>query len=142
MRHVKTIELIKSKDGVSMAPSMDYALSTLRDGTYTVTIKRKPIKRSIPQNALMWMWFACISQETGMSQQDIHDTYCSMFLSTAKMAVNGRICHVVRGTSQISRDEFNEFLSKVQADAAEMGITLPSPEDKYFEEFYNEYNPE
>jgi hypothetical protein len=32
------------------------------------------------------------------------------------------------------------FLNKVQADAAvEFGITLPSPEDKYWEDFYNEY---
>jgi hypothetical protein len=32
------------------------------------------------------------------------------------------------------------FLNQIQADAAsEFGIALPSPEDRYWEEFYNEY---
>ena len=33
-----------------------------------------------------------------------------------------------------------DFLNKVQADAAaELGITLPLPEDRYYSEFINEY---
>jgi hypothetical protein len=32
------------------------------------------------------------------------------------------------------------FLNQVQADAAtEFGITLPNPDDRYFEDFYNTY---
>jgi hypothetical protein len=36
--------------------------------------------------------------------------------------------------------QFADFLTKIQADAAtELGITLPDPKDKYWEEFERYY---
>ena len=38
-------------------------------------------------------------------------------------------------------DEMTEFLNKIKADAAmELGITLPLPEDRFFEQFYAQFN--
>ena len=38
-------------------------------------------------------------------------------------------------------EEMTEFLNKIQADAAtELGITLPLPEDRFFEQFYQQFN--
>ena len=135
------ITLTKSKEGIEFYPKLDYVLSTLRDGTYTVTVKRKAESRSISQNALMWMWFACIARETGMTEQDVHDTYCALFLSRAAATPRGDVIRVTSGTSRLTKPEFTTFLERVQADAAEMGIILPLPEDQYFEDFYNEFKP-
>jgi hypothetical protein len=38
-------------------------------------------------------------------------------------------------------EEMTEFLNKIQADAAmELGITLPKREDRFFEQFYAQFN--
>ena len=115
------------------------ALSYARSGKYQVLIKRADERRSIDQNSLMWMWFACIATDTQTPVQDVHDYYCKEYLSRP-VIFNGRTEVVSRGTSGLSKAEFTEFLNKVQADAAaELGITLPTPEDRAFEMFYQEY---
>lgn len=40
----------------------------------------------------------------------------------------------------LSTVEMSEFMTKIQADASsELGIILPIPDDRYFEEFYEQY---
>ena len=56
--------LTKQNGVVTMDKSFDYLCSTLKNGTYTVSIKRKVEPRTLSQNALMWLWFACIERET------------------------------------------------------------------------------
>ena len=44
-------------------------------------------------------------------------------------------------TSGLTTEQMTEFLNKVQADAAsEYGITLPNPEDLYFEMWAEQYS--
>jgi hypothetical protein len=87
----------------------------------------------------MWLWFTCMEQETGTPKQDIHDYYCQKFLQR-DIQWNGRVERITEGTSKQTKERMTVFLNQVQADAAvEFGITLPSPEDKYWEDFYNEY---
>ena len=53
--------ILTKKDGVvTMDKSFDYLCSTLKNGIYTVSIKRKVEPRTLSQNALMWLWFSCI----------------------------------------------------------------------------------
>lgn len=52
---------LTKKDGkVQMDKSFEFMCSTLRNGEYTITIKRKTQPRTLNQNALMWKWFQCI----------------------------------------------------------------------------------
>lgn len=130
-----------TKDGEQVSFSKEPAsvFQTLRNGQYTVTITRARQPRSLDQNALMWLWFTCISQETGTPIQDVHDYYCAKFLRK-QIAWNGIIRTVVEGTSKLSKERMTNFLNQVQADAqTEFGITLPLPEDRYFEEFYQTF---
>lgn len=133
------LEITKVAGQVQGLEQVSDAFALLRNGRYQVIIKRAGERRTIDQNALMWMWFACISEDTDTPSQDIHDYYCKKFLSR-RVVVGNITDDVCRGTSGLSKAEFSQFLDRVQADAAsEWGIMLPTPEDRAFEMFYQQY---
>jgi hypothetical protein len=134
-----TLLLTKNGEQVSFSKEPAAIYGLLRNGTYVVTISRQKEPRSLDQNALMWLWFTCIERETGTHRQDVHDYYCRQFLRKT-INWNGEDVIVVEGTSKLTKERMTTFLNQVQADAStEFGITLPSPEDKYFQEFYETY---
>ncbi|MBQ7204629.1 MAG: hypothetical protein IJS04_02195 [Muribaculaceae bacterium] len=131
--------LVKKDGKVSMEKSFDYLCSLLRNGVYVLSIKRKTEPRTVSQNALMWMWFKCMEDNTGTDKQDWHDYYCAKFL-LRETDIGGRRFTVVGGTSILNTVQMSNFMDKVQADAAaEWGITLPLPADRYYQEFINHY---
>ena len=112
----------------------------LTNGQYVITIKRMSTKRSIAQNDLMWMWLACIERETGTSKDDIYMYYCKKFLMKT-VTIGNRMERIYTTSSKLNTLEMTNFLNQIQADAqTELGITLPLPEDRFFECFYQQYN--
>ena len=81
---MKTISLTKDKGAIRnkerVIVQLDNIFNLLRNGDYILNIKKQVNKRTLDQNALMWLWFACIENETGTDKQDIHDYYCKLFL--------------------------------------------------------------
>lgn len=139
----KTLQILKQKGEILnkgfVLKRLDNIFDLLVNGEHVLTIAKQVKKRSLDQNRLMWLWFACIESETGTSKEDIHDYYCSLFLTRITI-INGIEQTVVSGTSKLSTISMKDFLDKVQADAAsEFGITLPNPEDLYWEEFEKHY---
>jgi len=140
---MKTI-FVNKIDGVisnyeQVVSQLDGAFATVKNGRYSLVLQRHREKRSLSANNLLWLWLTCIERETDTPKQDIHDYYCGLFLSRPTV-INGIDVVVTGGTSRLDTAQFAEFLNKVQADAAaEFGITLPQPEDRFFEEFYQEY---
>ena len=131
--------MTKNGEQVSFDKEPAAVFATLRNGRYTITISREKEPRSLDQNALMWLWFSCIEHETGTPRQDVHDYYCKLYLSK-QVFWNDHYETIYEGTSRLTKDRMSEFLTKVQADAAsEFGITLPNPEDRFFEDFYQQY---
>ena len=117
-----------------------YVFSTLQNGTYQITVKRASEKRSIAQNDLMWMWLACIERETGTPKDDIYMYYCKKFLMKT-IQVGERMERIYNTSSKLNTQQMKDFLDKIQADAqSELGITLPNPEDRYFQDFYSQFN--
>ena len=118
---------------------LDNALNMCANGQYTLSIKKTVKKRSLDQNALFWMWIECISRETGQDRNDIHDYYCDLLLKRVVVIKNKQ--HLVPGgTSKLNTAQFADFLNKMQEDVAvEFGICLPTPADRYFEQFKDEY---
>lgn len=122
-----------------LSQPIELMFSLIANGEYELEIKRKIKRRTVDQNALMWMWFTCIEDETGTPKQDVHDYYCKLFLRRV-VVINGKEEVVVRTTSKLNTAEMTVFLNKVQADAAaEFGIRLPSPDDQFFNAFTNRY---
>lgn len=141
----KSILVNKSKNQTlnvsEILAKVEVMLSDATYGTYLLTFERAKKPRSSEQNRLMWLWFTCIAKSWSeatnrtFTSQDVHDAYCLMFLpiQTPKGAVAGK-------TSGLTTEQMTEFLNKVQADAAsEYGITLPNPEDRYFEIWAKQY---
>ena len=136
----KVITLTKQDGRLMFDIEPAYLFSTLANGNYTITIKKASQKRSIPQNDLMWMWFECISRETGTPKDDIYMYYCKKFLMKT-VQVGSRLERIYNTSSKLNTEQMTDFLNKIQADAAtELGITLPQPQDRFFEQFYAQYN--
>jgi hypothetical protein len=134
-----TTTLVKKDGEVSMQQSLDYICSKLANGTYDLTISRKREPRTVSQNALMWMWFECIGQETGTPKQDVHDYYCNLFLAKP-VTVGNKTVMVAGSSSSLSTAQMTKFLNLIQADAStEFGIRLPLPADRFYNEFVKEY---
>ena len=112
----------------------------LSNGQYVITIKRMQTKRSIAQNDLMWMWLACVERETGTPKDDIYMYYCKKFLMKT-ITVGGKYERIYTTSSKLNSEEMTMFLNNIQLDAKqELGITLPRPEDRFFEAFYQQFN--
>ena len=136
----KTVILTKKDGRVTLDQELPYVFSTLSNGTYTITIKKASEKRSISQNDLMWMWLQCISNETGTPKDDIYMYYCKKFLMKT-VTIGNRMERIYMTSSKLNTLEMTNFLNQIQADAqTELGITLPLPEDRFFDCFYQQYN--
>ena len=59
--NMKQVVLKKVDGRVSLDTDLGYLFSTLRNGTYILTVKKAAEKRTIAQNELMWMWCSCIA---------------------------------------------------------------------------------
>lgn len=131
---------LTKKDGtVSMDRPFAYLCSLLRNGVYTVKITRKTKARTLPQNALMWMWFQCLADYSGQPKEDWRDYYALKFLGR-EVTVGRETIRVPGHTSKLDSQRMTEFLNQVQADAAtEHGVTLPLPGDRFFSDFADEY---
>lgn len=136
----KTVIMTKKDGRVTLDQELPYVFSTLSNGTYTITIKKASEKRSISQNDLMWMWLQCISNETGTPKDDIYMYYCKKFLMKT-VTIGNRMERIYTTSSKLNTLEMTNFLNQIQADAqTELGITLPLPEDRFFECFYQQFN--
>ncbi len=136
----KTVIMTKNEGRLTFDVELPYVFQTLANGKYTITIKKASEKRSIPQNDLMWMWLTCIERETGTPKDDIYMYYCKKFLMKT-IQVGQKLERIYNTSSKLNTEQMSEFLTKIQADAAtELGITLPKPEDRFFEQFYAQFN--
>lgn len=136
----KTVTMRKQDGQLTFSQELPYMFSLLANGTYNIIIKRANEKRSIPQNDLMWMWLTCIERETGTPKDDIYMYYCKKFLMKT-IQVGEKLERIYTTSSKLNTEQMTEFLNKMQADAlTELGITLPRPEDRFFEQFYNQFN--
>ena len=136
----KVVTMKKDGERLMFDQELPYVFSLLSNGTYTITIKKASQKRSIPQNDLMWMWLTCIERETGTPKDDVYMYYCKKFLIKT-ITMGNKQERIYNTSSKLTNEEMTEFLNKIQADAAtELGIRLPLPEDRFFEQFYAQFN--
>ena len=134
------VVVMRKQDGrLTFDVELPYLFSLLQNGTYTITVKRQNEKRSIAQNDLMWMWLTCIEHETGTPKDEVYMYYCKKFLMRT-IKIGDRQERIYMTSSKLNSEQMTAFLNQIQADAAsELGITLPTPQDRYFEQFYQDY---
>lgn len=123
-----------------------------------VIIRDAKKDRTAAQNSLYWMWLTIIASELGNTKDDQHTYYKKQILvhiyerddaSYAEMLEAVRRVHrqgnkkdaqhladmIVELTSTTRADvgQFTEYLNDIEKDAFGKGITLPHPEDRYYE---------
>ena len=134
----KTLIFTKEGGRVDLG-RLDALIGTLSNGEYVLTITKRRERRTLSQNALLWMWLRCIAEDTGNTTDDLYDVFCSKFLRK-RVDVNGDVVECCKTSSQLNTAEMTAFLDNIQVYAAsELGITLPNPEDRNFEVFFQQY---
>ena len=135
----KQVTMTKRDGRLTFDQELAYVFSTLSNGTYQITIKKVSEKRSIAQNDLLWMWMACIENETGTPKDEVYMYYCKKFLMKTT-TIGQKMERIYLTSSKLNTEQMTTFLNQIQADALqELGITLPIPQDRFFEAFYADY---
>lgn len=138
---MKTIFITKRNGEVSdYQEYLDYILKMLPNGEHTIRVTKDKARRTTSQNTQFWVWMEHIAQETGVTNEDMHDYFCKKFLQR-QVKVNKRIETVVGGTRNLTKEAFAVFWDKVKEAAAnEFGIVLPDPSDRQFPNFQEHYS--
>jgi hypothetical protein len=106
---------------------------------YSIEITERRIRRTISQNGLYWLWLQCIAHETGNDKDDLHEYFKQKYLVRERKYIINQLVEVI-STKGLSTVQFKELLDNVQMFAStELAITLPDPEDKRWEEFFDYY---
>ena len=113
-------------------------IACLRDGDYVMEIKEKKKKRSNSQNSYLW---AVVNQMVcrrlidlghDVSIEETHDFLKASF--NYKELVNedtGEVFKIPRGTSELSTEEFSEYIERVIRFGAEvLDIQIPLPNEQ------------
>ena len=144
-------KIIKREGKVEMDKDFQMLLNLLPNGEYDLKITKHKAKRTLDQNATMWMWLRCLGcamrDYTGderWSSKDgvnaLYEMYCAKFLHTKSVNPKGEVVDVVKSSSKLSKAEMSNFLDAIKTDImVEYGIQLPLPEDKYYSEFAAQY---
>jgi len=135
------LKILHSKDKQKV---VDYIERLPDDKKYIVDVKFMREKRSIDQNKLYWLWLSCIMDETGEHKDRLHIIFKKMFLGVGTITVNlmgiSYSTEVANSTTKLDTKEFTYYLERIQQFAlTDLGIVLPNPKDRFWEEFYQKY---
>ena len=106
---------------------------------HIVVIKRYRKSRTVNQNKLLWMWYNLIADELGYKSEDIHEYYKAQFLTTINIEILGRSCFVPKSTTDLTTEEFGNYLEKIHNHALQINIYCPWPETDGWDQFSLQY---
>lgn len=112
------------------------AISLEKTWLFSLTKRRK--RRTLSQNRLLWLWLTCleVDGETGYAKEELYQYFLNVF-PTRRFVMDKEI---IITSSVMDTKEKATFLDAIQRFAGtELGVVLPDPEDKRFEEFENQY---
>ena len=103
----------------------DY-LTSLPDGSYTLTVQKAKESRSLEQNALYWKWIGIISEDLGYYPEEMHEAFIEQFapVYTAR-DLNGKPKQKRTRTSNMSVEQMGKYLDRISHFCAEHSIRLP-----------------
>lgn len=110
-------------------------IGTLK-GLVSIEVRQRKKKRTTPQNSLYWLWITVIADYCGYEPIEMHDTFKSLFNNEIKHVANKqtgeiKMVRVTRSTTILGIAEFCDYMDSIERYAADLGITLPSPEEFY-----------
>ena len=132
--------IITKKDWTISGDSIKEEIESLRDGNYELIFKRISDLRTARQNRYLHKVFTILGNHFGYDMEEMKDLIKNQFLKERRyLKVNGKRKQIVRikGTSQLSKEEFSRFFDKIKAFADQSGVHLPDPSLYQIEVFYN-----
>ena len=92
-----------------------------------VTIQVHKTQRSTDQNNRYWMLLRKFSEETGHSVDELHEIFKHDILGseTMKNPITGEEHVATKGTSNLSVDEFLQYMQRVEQTMADYGVVVP-----------------
>ncbi len=103
-------------------------------------IKRHVDQRTLPQNALFWMWCDQLVDHFAKGgqvyqKQAVHDLLCHKFLGYQEVEVEGVMITRLRGTSKLDKGEFQHFMEQVDEYAVSLGCKLTYPKASEYAQY-------
>ena len=104
-----------------------------KEGLYRV---EKADMKSLPQLRYVHFIFKMVGTEIGYSPDEIKQVYKRKFLTYSKV-INEKSYIFTKSLADLKKIEMKEFIDKIRDHAsAELGIYVPEPSDRGFDEFY------
>jgi len=97
------------------------------DADLEVTIQLHKTQRSTDQNNRYWMLLRKFSDETGHLVDELHEIFKHDILGseTMKNPITGEEHIATKGTSNLSVDEFLQYMQRVEQTMADYGVVVP-----------------
>ena len=145
------IHLTKENGHVTDGRTLDEAMRFLPNGDYVATVETKAQwerkqPRTLPQNALFYVWCADIANffnrqygDDSWDKDNVHDLFCEMF-RRPEVLPNGHVVDKWVETSKLSKRQMRDFMDKIQSYmATEHSMAVPLPDDEKYKEFKDIY---
>jgi hypothetical protein len=96
-----------------------------------MTVEIKPYKRnrSLAQNRLYWMWMHEMAGYTGYDEQELHLLFRERWLGYEPVEIKGRTVHTLKSTTELTVQQFTDYLNRVSRLAYYLDVILPYPDD-------------
>lgn len=101
---------------------------------WEVNIKPYKRKRSLEQNALLWMWYGVIQRhlEESVGQiasaWELHEHFVALLCPARTIEIAGEATAVRKSTSQMTVGEMSEYLNRLEMYCADrLDLILPRP---------------
>lgn len=96
-----------------------------------ITVEKERGTRSQNQNKYYWgKVLPEIGKHIGERVEDLHDIFRSRFLRRKRVWRGGEIT-MVRSTSELTSDEFAEYLQQIIQEGAELGVVVPDADKNW-----------
>lgn len=94
-------------------------------------VRIEPVKsgRSLRQNNYYWLVLETIANHTGHYAEELHRLFKGLYLPQKKLTYKGKDYQMSGSTTELSKSDFVEYMFKIQAEAASLGVILPDPKD-------------
>jgi hypothetical protein len=98
-----------------------------------ITVEERKRTRSHEQNAYLWgVCYETLRQATGQDAEDWHEFFLGEFFGWEERELFGkRRLKPVRRSSKLSTVEFADYVGFIQQRAAENGIYIPDPGERW-----------
>lgn len=92
----------------------------------TVKIEKRKRDRTLEQNSLYWAILSVIAEETGHTENELHEIFKAKYLPPKFVAYNGQEYMLAPSTTGLSTKEMTTYIDRIILEANELNIIIPT----------------